>query len=131
MKGQAGGCLHTLLLVPPPPLHLFLLLLLFLHQVVLELSPSLGQEVGWSTNTSTRINAWTNCICMSVSNSRPMHTCCLILARNMCVYTQVVSMNPHTHTTGSGLELTRLLIKNLSFLLSGSIRTSSRILGFL
>lgn len=83
---------------PPSPLPLFLLLLLFLHQVVLELSPSLGQEVGWSTNTSTRINAWTNCICMYVSNSRPVHTCCLIHARNMCVYTQVVSMNPQTHT---------------------------------
>lgn len=44
---------------PPPPC-----LLLILYQVVLELSLSPGQEVGWSTNTNTRINTWTNCICM-------------------------------------------------------------------
>lgn len=78
---------------PPPPL----LLPLVRHQVVLELSPSLGQEVGWSTNANTCINAWTNCICMYGSNGRPRRTRCLIHAQNMSWARVFTDTKAHTH----------------------------------
>ncbi len=79
MKGQAGGCRHTFLLVllplplSPP--------ILFLHQVV----AGTGGRVEHKYQHSHKCM---DCICMYGSDWRLRHTRCLFYAQNMCVNTQ-------------------------------------------